>query len=630
MIPANRIHPLAVQNLMEYLRHEIFQAEGERRPLEEKWYKYHRDYRCIPEFERKEFPFWGASNLVLPVIATDVDTIFSRLMGILFGPENLWSCRALNDTMVDYAPRLEEFLTWAQHNELGVYNAVADWILEICKLGTGVLKQRYRREMKNVYQFRETPQGILEQFRMMLVKDHPEVGHVSLWDFLLPAYATEIQSSPWVAERIGLTWAQLQQRFRAGIYQGGERLSAWRNQDKGHWLLTEMQRMDRFVPGLGDRFDLWEVWLDYDISGIGEPQALVCTIHIPSLTYLRIDYNPFFNQEKPYSSARYLRVEKRFYGIGLAEMLEQFQEENSTIHNQRIDNSTLANSTMFKGRKNIGIRQDEPVWPGRWFLLDNLDDVQPMPMGQRYDSTVPYEQMNLQYAARRTGVNDYITGEFSPAMGYSTASVGVQQLRESAKRFDQTIREIRVALSETGTRVVELYQQFNQNGKEFLAMGPQDGQLLHAVLQFPLELIRNSVGIEVTATSAAFNKEVEIRTNTLIMQMVMQFYQQAMTALSYYLNPQLPQPIRLMALNMAQSGNVLLRRILDNYGVQDVNQLVPEMQEILNGGQQQLSSLQGLVGGGGLLPPGPVQPTGMDLTALGLAGGAPALPPTAA
>jgi len=630
MIPANRIHPLAVQNLMEYLRHEIFQAEGERRPLEEKWYKYHRDYRCIPEFERKEFPFWGASNLVLPVIATDVDTIFSRLMGILFGPENLWSCRALNDTMVDYAPRLEEFLTWAQHNELGVYNAVADWILEICKLGTGVLKQRYRREMKNVYQFRETPQGILEQFRMMLVKDHPEVGHVSLWDFLLPAYATEIQSSPWVAERIGLTWAQLQQRFRAGIYQGGERLSAWRNQDKGHWLLTEMQRMDRFVPGLGDRFDLWEVWLDYDISGIGEPQALVCTIHIPSLTYLRIDYNPFFNQEKPYSSARYLRVEKRFYGIGLAEMLEQFQEENSTIHNQRIDNSTLANSTMFKGRKNIGIRQDEPVWPGRWFLLDNLDDVQPMPMGQRYDSTVPYEQMNLQYAARRTGVNDYITGEFSPAMGYSTASVGVQQLRESAKRFDQTIREIRAALSETGTRVVELYQQFNQNGKEFLAMGPQDGQLLHAVLQFPLELIRNSVGIEVTATSAAFNKEVEIRTNTLIMQMIMQFYQQAMTALSYYLNPQLPQPIRLMALNMAQSGNVLLRRILDNYGVQDVNQLVPEMQEILNGGQQQLSSLQGLVGGGGLLPPGPVQPTGMDLTALGLAGGAPALPPTAA
>lgn len=592
MIPNEYVSAPALNSLIEYLIAELYRAEGERRPLEDKWLKYHRGYRAVPEFERKDFPFAGASNMVVPVIATDVDTIFSRLLGVLFAPQNLWSVRPLSVETVDIAPRLEEFLQWAQTHELGVYDAVADWVLEICKLGTGVLKQRYRREQKNVFRFRETPTGVIQQMQQMLIKDNPVVEHVSIWDFLIPASAYDIQTAEWVSERIRLNWNQMQARVRAGIYTGDDRIRSWLTSDKGHWLEQEMQRMDRYEPGIGSTLDLDESWLDYDISASGEPMALVITIHRPTNTLVRLDFNPFLNQEKPFSAARYLRVEKRFYGIGLAEMLEHFQEEVSTMHNQRIDNKTLANSTMFKARKGIGIKEDEPVWPGRWFLLDEMTDVEPMTVGQRFDSTVSDETLSLQYATKRTGVNDYISGDFSPAMGYSTASIGVQQLREAAKRFDQTIREIRVALSETGTRILELYQQFNQHGKEYIAMGQKDGEILHKLLQFPLELIRMGVGVEVTATSAAFNKEVEIRTNSIIMQQMMGFYQQMIQALSYYMNPQLPEPIRMAALQMVSGGSILMRRILDTYGVQDIDQLVPELQEFLNGGSQQLAKLQ--------------------------------------
>jgi hypothetical protein len=120
MIPQSHVSPRALSTLMEYIRAETFKAEGERRPLEDKWIKYHRAYRCIPDQEFKRFPFEGAANLVLSVIATDVDTIFSRLMGILFATDNLWSCKPLNDQMITYAARLQEFLEWAQHSELGV------------------------------------------------------------------------------------------------------------------------------------------------------------------------------------------------------------------------------------------------------------------------------------------------------------------------------------------------------------------------------------------------------------------------------------------------------------------------------------------------------------------------------
>jgi hypothetical protein len=600
VIPAEYVSRPALAQLMEYLRSEIFRALSERRPLEERWIKQQRMYRAIPEETQKEFPFLGASNVVVPLIATDVDITVARLIGILFTPENLWSCSALRPDMVEYAPRLQEFLRWAQRKELDAYNAVADFILEMTKLGTGILKQRYKREQKKIYQFRETPQGTLEQHLQAMVSDHPVLQHVSLYDFLAPAEAIDIQTAPWVGERIALSWGQLQQRARAGIYGGIERLGFQHANYRGSELELERMRLDRFSPGIGNRYDLWEAWLDFDISASGEPCALVATLHLPTMTLLRVDFNPFFHQEKPYSMARFMRQEKRFYGIGLSEMLEQLQDEITAMHNQRIDNATLANSTMFKARKGIGVRQDEPVFPGRWFLLDNLEDVQTLQMGQRFDSTVPYEQLSQSYATNRSGVNDYVMGNATPSIGYGTATTNVLQHQEAGKRFDQTLREVRVALGESGVRLVELYQQFNQGGKIFAAMGDRDGALVQQVLQFPLELIRYGVGIDVTATSATLNKDIAIRNQTIVMQMTTQFYMQMLQGMQMLLNPQLPPELRAMVMQMMQGGNVLMRRLLDTYDVQDIDNLVPKLQELLNGGQQQLDSVSQPFGAGAI------------------------------
>ena len=614
-----------VNGLTQYLRTEITQALNDRAPLEERWNRFLYGYRAMPATDEKQFPFWGAANLTLPVIATDVDTVYSRLMGLLFAAENLWSCRPLNPGMVEYAPRLQEFLQWAQDAELNVYPAVADYLLEKCKLGTGILKTRYTRESKRVYQFRETDQGVSEQITTMLIRDHPVVQHVSLFDFLLPASACDIQYAPWCAERLMLTWGQLQNRVAAGLYQNVGNLGSWWARDRSSRQTQLMETMDAFSPGIGDKFELWECWLDYDISGVGEPMAVVATIHLPTMSVLRIDYNPFFNQEKPYAESRYLRQEKRFYGIGLCEMLDQFQDEISTMHNQRLDNATLANSSMFKARKGIGIKQDEPIFPGRWFLLDNLDDVQPMPMGQRYDSTVPYEQLTLTYATRRTGVSDWISGADSPSANYGTATNAVQQLREGTKRFDQVLREDRRCLGVVGRQVVELYQQYNQHGKEYRAMGQKDGEFVHKVLQFPMELIRTSVSIELTATSASLNKEVEIRTNQIIMQMVMTFYQQIMTGVSYMTNEQVHPAIRQLAAEMVQGGVILMRRILDNYGVQDADSLVPTLGGAINSGNQQLNTLANAAAGGQTGGPPAIGPAGMGAGGQGYPGGAPVM-----
>lgn len=618
MIPAQSVSPNAVNSLVSYLTMELRRAEADRKPLEAVWMKYHDAYRAHQSDDPNNFPLAHSANLTIPVIATDVDTIYARLMSMYFGSDNLWVCTPLNDQMVDFAPRLEEFLAWAQDHELRIYDPVADWLLETAKLGTGVLKTRYTREMKKVYEFREiqSPDGsvsTMERQARILLKDHPEVSHVSLWNFYVPAGWSDLQAAPWCAERISLTWPQLLQRARAGLYTNIDRLGQqWAN-SRGNKVELNLDRLDSFMPSQGDKFDVHEFWLDWDIDGDGELEAIVCTMHVPTQTILRLDFNPFFNQEKPYDYSRYLRAEKRFYGIGIAEMLYTFQVEISTMHNQRIDNFSIANAMMFKALKTGNIKQDEPFFPGRILLVDSMDEIQPMPLGIPYTVDMQQEQLTLNYASRRTGVNDFVEGNTVGSTNYATATTAVQQLREGSKRIDQTLRENRRCLSQVGMKVAELYQQYNQGGKPYLAMGQQDGEMVMRVLQFPLEIIRAGVGIDVSAASVSHNKDVQLRSNVMILQQVTQYYMQMLQTLQIAINPQVPPQIQELAREAATGGSLLMRRILDESNVQDVDRIVPDIQSILNAGQQQyINPLQAALAGGAPMGQGPYGASGIQ------------------
>lgn len=628
MIPANRVNSAAVDNLMVYLTTELRRAQSERKPLEQVWMRYHEAYRALPPGGINNYPLARSANLTIPVIATDVDTIYARLMAMYFGQDDLWTCRPLNDQMVDFAPRLQEFLSWAQTHELRIYDPIADWLLETAKLGTGVLKTRYTRESKKVYEFREVLDGMgnvqtLERQAKILIKDHPDVSHVSLWNFFIPSGYSDVQKAPWCAEKIPLSWPQLMQRMKSGLYTNVDRLGQHWAQSKGSMIDLNLDKLDSYIPSRGDKFDAYEFWLDWDIDADGEDEAVVCTIHPDTQTYLRLDFNPFFNQEKPYDFSRYLRLEKRFYGVGIAEMLYAFQQEISTMHNQRLDNQSIANAMMFVALKTGNIKQDEPLFPGRIILVDSQDEIRPLAIGVPTQFDMQQEQLTLNYASRRTGVNDFVEGNTSASTNYATATTAVQQLREGAKRIDQTIRENRHCLSNVGTRVAELYQQFNQGGKPYLAMGPVDGQYVAQILQFPLEIIRAGVAIDVSAASAAHNKEVELRSNMMVMQQVTQYYMQLLQTLQIAIDPNMPPQMQQMAHDAAIGGSILMRRILDATGVQDTDRIVPDIQTILNAGQQQLNPLAGALGGGAPMAPGFGQPQGIQ-GFLGSGQGAPA------
>ena len=631
MIPG--LSPSVVDNLLQYLTYELEKARGERSQLESDWIRYANAYRARPKEEEKSFPFVGAANLTIPVIATDVDVTVAGLLGSIFASPNLWVCEGLRPDALDFAARLEEFLEWAQETELGMYSVISDWVNETVKLGTGVLKQRYRREQRKMWEWRELGPGqTIQQMVRRIAVNRPDVSRVPLANFYIPASAGSISSAAWVGERLELSWTQLENRVRAGIYQPDflTRIGAhWRAQQpvsQYGGVQRAYEQLDHFVPGIRDTFELFEFWTDADL-GDGEPTSVVCTIHIPSNSYARIDFNPFFHQEKPYSAARFLRVEGRFYGIGVCEMEEQFQEEISTMHNQRIDAGTIRNTVLMKGRRGSGIKQDEPIWPGRIMLVDNpAEDLVPMQMGYQSPSTIDEEGFTIDYAHQRVGTSGYKAGGAGqPNISYSTATTTIEMLKQGRLRDDQVLREFQSAITETGQRVVELYQQFDQGGKVYQVMGDKDGAVVDQVLHFPLDTIRLGVAIKTTATNSQLNKETKIRTDQIIFGLVAQFYQQLFQAMTVVVNPQLPPPLRILATQMIQGGVILARRILDAYGTQDLDRIIPDLEQ-LGGLSQQIGQLNGGGPGGPQLPnqpgvpgvgPGPGQAPGLLLGAGG-------------
>lgn len=594
---------------------------NDRGPLEEFWTRWEALYRARPASDKKDFPFVGASNLVIPLIATDVDTLYARMMGLLFEPSNLWSVAAQRPELVDFAAATQEFFKWAQDNELKPYAPVGNYLLEKHKYGTGILKQRYVREMKKAYEWREQGQGTFEQQSIVMMKDHPSLSHVRLWDFYIPAGFPDLQQAPWAAERVRMTWMQFMNRVKAGLYTNADKVGAWFFNPPVNRVQQQMDSLSMYKASVNQQMEFYEFWVDFDIDGDGWDEALVCTIHLESQTYVRLDFNPFFNQEKPYSAGQFMRDPNSFYGIGLCEMGDAFQEGMTAYTNQHMDNGTVMLSQMWAVRKdNMDIKRDEPVYPGKiWRLNDPAKDIVAIPLGAgigtAMSAAVELEGMLRQESQRRTGVNDWVAAQFQPSMGYGTAYTTQQMIAQSTKRFGETLRETRRVLSECGTRILELYQQFNPGGKAFVALGQREGQMVDAILHFPIDLIRKGLTVGVTAIDAEMGKDQQIRNITLMQQQLMQFYQNYMQMLSYLGNPQIPPQLQQVALVAAEGSAVMMRRLLALEGTLDYDRLIPDLQGGLNEQQQALANLQSVLqsafmGSGGPQPGRPGLPPG--------------------
>jgi hypothetical protein len=595
------IQPSQVEEVSRWLQDELFRSEQERSGLEEKIRYHERLYEAEPEQEEKDFPWPGASNIVVPVISTAVEAVFARMMNSIFGGKELWITQARSPDWRDLAQPSTRFLNWVGESVVGMYDVCQQWFLGMLKHGTGILKTRWDRLLRKVV-YNDPIDGMVNE--NVVLKDGPGASAVELRNFFVSSdilQTMDIQTCTWVAHRAYYTWKRLKELEVSGVFYDVERI---KQEERSTAEDVEADRHERtgIEPVSPRDYEVFEVWCSYDLEGNGVLSELIVDIHKDTGTILRAVYNPFRHQERPFHVIRNMPREGSFWGIGIAEMLEQVQEEITKIHNHRLDNQLLANTRAFKKRKGSSLGNDE-IFPGAFIEVDEPDDLMELQLGESYQTLLVEEQHTNAIGEKRTGVSDYTVGRESSAIGSrATATSTLALIREGNKRFQLTIRDIRQSLGDIGHQFLTMYQQFAPDRKVSYEMFSQeDAMWMQKFMHLPGELSRKGLIIDTPALSETNNKEMMQQSMMTLMQVVQQFYMSMFQAMGVAGDPNAPPALKQLAVKGGETGSMLLERILESFDINDAENYVPDINSLIN-----LTMMaEGMQNGGMGAPAGP-------------------------
>jgi hypothetical protein len=554
-----------------------------------------RLYMGDPANVRKTFPWDGAANLVIPLVGITVDSIVARIMNTIFAVQPFWSAEALIKDLEPVVNPLQDFMEWSRVNETGMYTQTRSWVVEVVKHGWAYLKvywESYTQRSFVVSNGAARPKDIIVR--------RPRVQHVLLADIICQAgIEDELNQAEWLAHRVRLTDGQLRWRQHDKVYDNVDKILETKDQPTPMEEKVLENEFEVQASRSKDKLNtLYEIYGDLPLGGSRLPVPVMITYHHPTKTIARCVYNPDITGERPFKKGKFIDREGKRDGVGISRQLSLLQEEISTLHNQQVDNATLANTRFFIGRRGV-VRNGTRVWPGRFLTVpDPSRDIITLPMADIYPSMRTLETSCLAYAERRSGVADYQLGRESNVMGNRATATGTLALiQEGNRRFDLNVRDVRDCLGAVGKKLLLLNCQFRPKGMAYFVKG-SDGKLVEQVLDLPEEFIADGIGMELTASTATINREIEKQGLLSMMGTLTQYYQQILQMSSIAMSQDTPPPVKQMVAEMADGARYLMKMIVQTFEIRAVDTLLPpslsEQLESANAAAQQ----QGGPGGG--------------------------------
>lgn len=584
--------------IISFLSSEISRAKKGRKAFEKEW-KEIRDLYDKTEMDKDSWgPFEGSAKLMLPVMATYTETMFARAFTTIWGFKDPFTAVPLRKEFVDHVRPLRSFMTWATFEELDLKRKSRGPLSELFELGTCVSKTIYAREDYAYQEWDETLGEYID--RIETWKDSPDTVPVSLDDFYFPMEARNEDEMYWKSHRLRMTWNDLKRREASGKYLKVDRIKD--RPDKPDEL--EQDRLNRLelsnTSGV-DKYDIHEVWFEYIIDDeLGLPIKLVAFFHPDSETLLRIQPNWFPYQLDPFDMAQLIYRKNSPYGRGVGHMALPFQKELSAMHNQRLDQGTLANSNMIIRKANSRIQSPIRIKPGGEITVDEMNEVEVVPLGRNFTSGIQDERHTISFLEQRLGWQEY---QMSEQIQAQTATTTVSAMQEKMRRFDLIIDGIREFLSSVMTKSLLLYQKYYPQGKAYMLMG-EDGMYIEDILHVQDLNFIDGVGIRTTATTSTVSKELERQAKLSVFNLLSQYYVQVEQRFIAAQNPQIPPPVKsvLMAIVVGLSEFVL--EILEDFDIRISDRLVINFQELRDAAMQQAETLpvQGDAAFGGMGP----------------------------
>lgn len=578
----------AEEDMWKYVENSSkYWKEKTRNFRENRLKEYARLYKGTPFDEKKTFPWDGASNTVVQLIATHCDQLLSRVMAT-FMIDPIWPVKIYGDIDKgkgeEQREALERFLNEAalDSEDLDLYRVEEAWASGVIRNGTGVIKFPWEYDVEKsliVGEFASTSPH--PDFEDVVKRDGPMPINVPLNKILVNTNARDISSAEFKAHITTYTRHQLQSKKQMGLWDDSkvdkiclqpdrsvaDILQQYIEDNQG--LITA--QVDESSGELSDEYDLYECWFTYIHNG--KKFRLVAIHHPHSKTRLIAFYNFYPDNLDIFEDAKLAYDDDQYYGYGFAEMLKAYQEEVSTMHNQRIDAKTLGNSTAFRVNKNSKLHSIMTFYPGVVLPADE-GEIERLDTSNPMADNMDGENLSLALAKERTGIDPAIGGTgggiVNQKRGIYSSQGTFAVLQQQNNRTGLRMSDMRSAHARAGRKFAAMYAHFGL-GQRMKKYGDQ-----REVLEAAFKNIKSGrLGISIRPATASLNKELEKQNDILLATTLTKLYQEDAQILQSLGTQGMPEDLKAYYVEVLKAKNSLMKHILRNFGHEDADSLIP-------------------------------------------------------
>ena len=310
-----------------------------------------------------------------------------------------------------------------QLNESGATIHLRSMAFEMALLGTGVMKGPFAVD-------KEYPNWNEAGEYDPLVKTVPETSHVSLWNFYPDPEATSMDDAEYTIERHKMSRTQLRSlRSRPYFMKSSIEDAIHKGSDyvQKHW---EMAMQDDASQPDTERWEVLEFWGFVDVehleeNGVKIPKEykdmdeLNCNIWVCNGEVIRFVLNPFKPAHIPYYATPFEHNPYSFFGVGIAENMDDTQTLMNGFMRMAIDNAALSGNLIIEvDETNLVPGQDLSVYPGKVFRRQGGAPGQAI-FGTKFPNVA---QENIQLFDKARVLSDESTGFPSFAHGQTGVS----------------------------------------------------------------------------------------------------------------------------------------------------------------------------------------------------------------
>jgi len=317
---------------------------------------------------------------------------------------------------------------------------------EMALFGTGVMKGPFAVD-------KEYPNWDEEGEYTPVFKTTPQISHVSVWDFYPDSDSNTIEEAQFVIERHKMSRSDLRALKRRPFFRSNvieEAIQQGENYTKKYW---EDDLSDYSQESYIERYEVLEYWgmIETEMlkdQGVDIPkdvlefEELQANIWCCNGKLIRVVLNPFKPAKIPYMAAPYELNPYSFFGVGVAENMDDTQTLMNGFMRMAVDNAVLSGNLLIEvDETNLVPGQDLSVYPGKIFRRQGGAPGQAI-FGTKFPN-VSGENLQLfdkarQLADESTSIPSFSHGQ-TGVTGVGRTASGISMLMNAASGNIKTV-----------------------------------------------------------------------------------------------------------------------------------------------------------------------------------------------